>query len=856
MDRRESLKLLLLAAAGSSRLLEARDLSAQESPFVSRWHEWPDMRWAGPDHWGNRLQDWGVRDGMLECRTPAPRRTLHCLTHRVTGEGFATRVTLDSRQLEETGDRAVRAGFRVGVKGRFEDYRSAAVHGTGLDVGVDGTGSLFIGDQRSSTAVPLSAPIHLQVRSSVGDRSLEVTARASDDGPVLARLVRDDLASGDLLGNLALLSHYEDAGTAGHAARFADWSIAGPGVSADLAATFGPIMFAQYTVHRGTLKLTAQLAPIEMIPDVRAVLEVRRDTGAWDPVGDAGIDPLSRTARFRVEGWNPGDAVEYRVRISAPSAPGLSEHPYTGTVAADPGRRRPLKTAVFSCNADHGFPDGEVVRYVDAHDADMALFLGDQFYEGSGGFGIQTDSVEEAALDMLHKWYMFGWSYREIFRRIPAAFIPDDHDVYHGNIWGEGGAAAPTEEGWGAAAQDRGGYKMPAVWVNAVQTAQTSHLPDPYDPTPVDQGIGVYYTRWDYGGVSFAILEDRKFKSAPANVLPEDAQVFNGWIQNPDFDVREHRDLPDASLLGDRQMAFLEDWAQDWSGPSYMKVVLSQTNFAAVHTIPEEAMSGAVLPGLPVPEPGRYVTGDKLAVDMDSNGWPQARRDEVLRLLRRCAAFHIAGDQHLATVVRHGIDDFGDAGYSFTGPALNNIWPRRWWPPEAAREAPLDDGPAYTGDYFDGFGNRITVFAAANPRATGLEPSIIRDRVTGYGIVTFDTMQEQIGIECWPRHVDPTVGRQYEGWPLVVDRASGDGRTPVGFLPLIRVSGVDDPVVEVRTAQGRLVYARRMVGSELRAPVFASGTHVVRVGDPDRYPWQERRVSEEEWGTGTIDFDF
>ncbi|GIS80734.1 MAG: hypothetical protein CM1200mP14_23000 [Gammaproteobacteria bacterium] len=75
----------------------------------------------------------------------------------------------------------------------------------------------------------------------------------------------------------------------------------------------------------------------------------------------------------------------------------------------------PLKAAVFSCNADHGFPDSEVVENVSRHDPDLSLFLGDQFYEGSGGFGIQTTSVEEAALDMLHKWYMFGWSYRDSF---------------------------------------------------------------------------------------------------------------------------------------------------------------------------------------------------------------------------------------------------------------------------------------------------------------------------------------------------------------------------------------------------------------------------------------------------------
>ena len=46
----------------------------------------------------------------------------------------------------------------------------------------------------------------------------------------------------------------------------------------------------------------------------------------------------------------------------------------------------------------------------------------------------------------------------------------------------------------GYAAQDSGGYKMAPSWVNMVQRVQTSHLPDPVDPTPVLQGITVYYT--------------------------------------------------------------------------------------------------------------------------------------------------------------------------------------------------------------------------------------------------------------------------------------------------------------------------------------------------------------------------
>ena len=33
------------------------------------------------------------------------------------------------------------------------------------------------------------------------------------------------------------------------------------------------------------------------------------------------------------------------------------------------------------------------------------------------------------------------------------------------------------------------------------------------------------------------------------------------------------------------------------------------------------------------------------------------------------------------------VAQFGRKAFGFTGPALNNIWPRRWWPPRELREA-------------------------------------------------------------------------------------------------------------------------------------------------------------------------
>jgi alkaline phosphatase D len=56
----------------------------------------------------------------------------------------------------------------------------------------------------------------------------------------------------------------------------------------------------------------------------------------------------------------------------------------------------------------------------------------------------------------------------------------------------------------------QGGYIHPAAWANLVQRVQTGHNPDPYDPAPVAQGIGVCHGAFRYGGVGFAMVEDRK----------------------------------------------------------------------------------------------------------------------------------------------------------------------------------------------------------------------------------------------------------------------------------------------------------------------------------------------------------
>lgn len=857
MDRKESLKTIMLGAASLPFLsprLQADKKEIEESaaePLRSDWARWPDMVWTGPGYWANRLQDWRLSDSKLECVHHGPNRTLHSLTHQLSNRQSDFRMAVMAQLIEQTGSSEDYIGFRIGARARdypakvtFTDYRRDAVFGQGLHAGITATGRLFIGDCQSKRELSPGSPLQLELvaRNTGGQYQLILTATEAGDEEPLEKLVAEGISADRLEGNVALVTHFSsgDQIWGQPVACFSDWRLSGPKLATRPGQSYGPFCFAQYTLDRGRLKLTGQLMPVELISGHRVSLQIR-PKDRWETLGSQIIDPLSRTVHFHRDNWSYNQQVPYRLLLELPMKEGTETFTYEGTIAAEPKAKDTLRAAVFSCNTSFGFPNQEVVNNVAKQRADIALFLGDQFYEGDHGYEVErTQNLPLATLDYLNHWYMFGWSYRDIFRDVPSVFIPDDHDMFHGNIWGEGGKAAPTDQGYGFVSQDSGGYTMPAEWVRMVERTQTSHLPDPVNPWPVKQGIGVYFTDWTYGGVSFAILEDRKFKSAPGNVLP--FKVVNGFPQDTDVDMTEYHEVK-ADLLGERQHDFLQQWVGEWSHGAQLKVVLSQSPFCGAHTLSKSGGSDTNVLDRPIPYRGEYPVGDYPPPDMDTNGWPQKQRDEALRLIRKGFALHLAGDQHLGSIIHYGIEEYEDAGYVFTLPALNNIWPRRWWPQVEADHRPLPGQPRYTGQFQDAFGNKMTVLAAANPVQTNKQPAIIYDRAPGYGMVIFDKVNRRIRCECWPRDVDPDAHpeAQYNGWPIEISQMENYGRHPAGYLPEVHVNGLSDPVIQLyKESTGELEYALRIQGNRFRPPIFdVKASYRLRIGESDQNIWKE-----------------
>ena len=676
---------------------------------------------------------------------------------------------------------------------------------------------------------------------------LDLTTSAREDGRYDLRLrlerpdgttmnVMEQPVDGDqLTGGVALVADLEDASGEERAQPsfwFEDWSVSGSRVRSHPERAFGPILFSLHTLSKGSLGMTAQMPPLSEADGKDVLLQIHQE-GRWKNVGRAPIHPMARTATFHVDAWPDSVNVPYRL-VYESAGPGGTRlvHDWEGTVRKDPSDRDEIVVAGFTGNNDLGFPHADLVERVRQHDPDILLFTGDNIYESVGGYGHVRTPLETAMLDYLRKWYLFGWEYRELTKDIPTVTIPDDHDVYHGNVWGAGGRATGPGNTM-KERQDTGGYTMPAAWVNAVQRTQTAHLPHPFDPTPVEQDIGVYYTDLTYGGVSFAIIEDRKWKSPPKRMLPAWLDIENGWAENQPTNPPGVLHAPQARLLGSRQLDFLEHWAADWSHGAWMKMLMSQTIFANVATLPDEAPSDVVVPHLEIVEADDYVLGDRIVQDMDSNGWPKHARDRALRVIRKGFAFHLAGDQHLGSTIRYGVDTWGDAGYALCVPSVANFYPRRWYPPVPGANRP-EGGPPNTGDFLDGFGNPMTVFAVSNPYATGMKPAQLYDRAPGYGIVRLNRTTRKIHVANWPRHVDPKVGAPYPGWPITINQLDNYGREAIAWLPEIRVQGMKHPVVQViEEATGEIAYTLRIRGNAFTPKVFRPGSYTVRVGNPD-----------------------
>lgn len=709
--------------------------------FAEFGMQWEGTRpWAGPESWASPLYDWKVEDGKLIAQA-GPGRLLQNTVWRVEnpkGEVYLV-AEMQLRGLDAVQNkRAYWGGFAVGIKGLMDDPRHVLVGPKQrLDVGVRGDGTVFLGDAEAKERVDPSEPLILWLSKNEAGFGLTIFRKndpaLSDGFPDPAASVLLEIKPEIWSGNIALATHGPEprkGQVAKVQAEFSYWTGEGDALAKHEANTFGPILWSQYTRQGNTIKALAMLAPMGEDDPKSVTLEIKvGDT--WKAIDKQDYDPLTYSVVFR--GKVPAGKVKYRVVYNY-----LKKDRYWhGTFIPDPATTgEPLKIGVFSCDHGYAFPLPTMVENVKKQKPNLVFFAGDQIYEGYGGFKLKRAPTELAMLDYLRKYYQFGWTWRDVLANCPSVITPDDHDMFQGNIWGAGGKWTKQ--------MGEGGYMMHPDWVNGVQRTQTASLPDAHDPTPIKRGISVYYTDFTWGGVPIAVIEDRKWKNGPLEVLPKG----NKWNL-----TKEQADPKGAQLLGPRQEQFLAKWSTTTKDVP-LRIVLSQTIFCKGHTH----------------------TGPKLNknhYDWDSNGWPRSGRQRALAPFKDGKTFMFHGDQHLGLLTRQGIDEHNDGPYAFMVPGTSNGWPRAWWPD-------VENKSKVKGDFTDVFGNKFSVIAAANPevgtnglktRDEGNPEESAHRKGSGYGLVVIDPKTHAVTFNMYRYFFDadqPKKGDQFPGFPVTI----------------------------------------------------------------------------------------
>lgn len=781
----------------------------QKTTFKADFNNTNNRVWVGKDFWSVPLEDWKIEDGKLHCVGTVIHSRVNVLTH-ILKPGAGNFEVSASFSLQKKGNNPGSAGFIIGAFDKEDpDVRAACYFGKGINAGVSENGYAFLKDQKTDLPQNFNwQDFSIEVEGNGG--SLEMIVADNAGLEIGLNCEAEDIQGLVVLVNNFDLGEKEKPGKSNYS--FDNLEITGSKVIEKKENSFGPVLWTMHTLSKKTLKLMALLPPLGESDNQQVSLQLNKE-GEWQTVDTKIIEPDSHTAVFKIENWDDSQNGEYRVEYIEKGKDG-EENPayFEGTIRKDPVDR-PLKVAGLTCQFHFGFPYTPLVSNLQKLDPDLLYFSGDQIYEGNGGYGIKRQPADVAILSYLGKYYMFGWAFRDAMRDRPTICTPDDHDVFHGNLWGEGGKPKPGDR-----ESDTRGFIEPVEMVNVVNRTQCGQLPDPYDPTPIEQGMSVWYTGLIYGRVSFAIISDRIFKTGPEAV--SDWEGRHDHMKEPRKDL-SFLDKPGVEMLGERQLKFLNDWKMDWDGAD-QKVLLTQTVFANVAT-----------------HHGSY--DGYLYGDLDSGGWPKSGRDKVIKIMRQTGAFQICGDQHLPSMVQYGIQNYRDAGWCYCTPAIAVMY-LRWFRPDEMGY-PVLDRPEHnypnTGKYTDAFGNMNYVYAIGNPGENVVDResrySHAQIRSSGFGMVTFDQVSRDVKVDAWRFLADVEnpnpVRDQFPGWPVTINQYDNFGEGATNYLPTVEVNKPNQLIEVTKTSTGDLIRIFRMKGNSMQVGLHHPGTFTIKIND-------------------------
>jgi hypothetical protein len=205
----------------------------------------------------------------------------------------------------------------VGIRGPVEDFRSGVISGNGLEAGFNVLDGLFLGRVKSQKAVGQVLNrqwIRLKLKSEPTgeDYRLTLSAHTAESGELIDEIQQEHVPADQLHGTMALVNNFSVGG--GRRAQapahgmgrflFKQWQATGSKVEEHPERAFGPILFSQYTLSGGIMKMTAQMPPLSERDSQTVKLQIQAGGNKeWKTIAEETIHPEARTATFRIPNW-------------------------------------------------------------------------------------------------------------------------------------------------------------------------------------------------------------------------------------------------------------------------------------------------------------------------------------------------------------------------------------------------------------------------------------------------------------------------------------------------------------------------------------------------------------------------
>ncbi len=126
--------------------------------FESNWSKNAQRHWIGPEYWSNRLEDWQINNGRLECiNGELQLRTVHLLTRELSDRTGTLEMEVTTGVLSDEMhvDEDTWTGFMVGAGSNDLDYKARALihvssgEGGGLIAALNGRGKIIFLDNEN-----------------------------------------------------------------------------------------------------------------------------------------------------------------------------------------------------------------------------------------------------------------------------------------------------------------------------------------------------------------------------------------------------------------------------------------------------------------------------------------------------------------------------------------------------------------------------------------------------------------------------------------------------------------------------------------------------------------------------------